>query len=388
LSVIQRNDAAGVRILIEVNSADLRIGAVNDALDLAELAGPAGAQFMICGTLSDELRSEAERRGMTIARGHSVEFSRRGFPAYVVDVLAWMYKLSQWRPDVVHLNYAGYGSSLARAAWQCGIPVVARAGPYLPKNPSNRWISAYLANCRAHADALLDSPLQDRVSVAGDLYRPDRVQRTMTPERPLPPKRAGVTRIVFLGQLVERKGLHVLIDALARTANSCEVLLAGGDWTSSGYPQRIKAMAGQAGPLHHWIHFENHRQDVGAVLTTADVFVLPSLSEARPRSIIEAMSLGVAVIGSDAGGIPSLIAHDQTGLLVPAGDAQSLANAIDLLASSPELRRRLGSAARDYVERECRADRTAREYLNVYHRVIAQRRGAPGPRSALESTGV
>lgn len=377
-----------MRILIEVNSADLRIGAVNDALDLAELAGPAGAQFIICGTLSAELRAEAERRGMTIAHGRSREFSRRAFPAYVADVVSWMYRLWQWRPDVVHLNYAGYGSSLACAAWQCGIPVVARSGPYLPKNPSNRWISAYLANCRAHADSLLDSALRDRVSVAGDLYRPDRVQRTMTPERPLPPPREGVTRIVFLGQLVERKGLHVLIDALARTRSKCEVLLAGGDWASSGYPQRIKAMASQAGPLNHRIYFENHRQDVGAVLSTADVFVLPSLSEARPRSIIEAMSLGVAVIGSDAGGIPSLITHDETGLIVPAGDPQKLADAIDRLASSPELRRRLGTAARAYVERECRADRTAREYLNVYQRVIAQRRGAPGRPSALESTGV
>ena len=387
MNAIQRNDAAGVRILIEVNSADLRIGAVNDALDLAELSAPAGARFLICGTLSDDLRKEAERRGMTIAHGRSQEFSRRGFPAYAVDVATWMFRLMQWRPDVVHLNYAGYGSSLARAAWQCGIPVVARAGPYHPKNPANRWIAAYLANCRAHADALLESPLRDRVTVAGDLYRPDRVQRTMTPERPLPIASEGMIRLVFLGQLVERKGLHVLIDALARTRCKCEVLLAGGDWTSGGYPQRIKAMAAQAGPLNHRIHFENHRQDIGAVLSTADVFVLPSLSEARPRSIIEAMSLGLAVIGSDAGGIPSLIAHDQTGLIVPAGDPQGLADAIDRMAASPELRRRLGAAARAYVERECRADRTAREYLNVYHRVIAQRRGAPGPRSALESTG-
>jgi glycosyltransferase involved in cell wall biosynthesis len=74
-------------------------------------------------------------------------------------------------------------------------------------------------------------------------------------------------------------------------------------------------------------------------------------------------------------------------LIVPAGDPQALADAIDRLSASPELRRRLGKAARAYVERECRADRTAREYLNVYRRLIAQRGGAPGPRSALE-TGV
>ena len=55
------------------------------------------------------------------------------------------------------------------------------------------------------------------------------------------------------------------------------------------------------------------------MLTTADVFVLPSLSEARPRSIIEAMSLGLPVVATCVGGIPSLVVHDETGLLVPAG---------------------------------------------------------------------
>jgi glycosyltransferase involved in cell wall biosynthesis len=386
MSANRAHDSAGLRILIEVNSSDLRIGAVNDALDLAELAGDAGARFLLCGDLGDELRREAEGRGMTIVHGRSREFSRRGLPRYAADVMAWMIRLSQWRPDVVHLNYAGYGSSLARAAWQCNIPVVARAGPYLPDNPSNRWIAAYLANCRAHADSLLASPLRDRVTVTGDLYRPDRVQRTLTPERPIPPLRPGVARIVFLGQLVERKGLHILVEALARTTGACELLLAGGDWMSEGYPQRIQAMAAAAGLLDR-IHFENHRQDVGALLTTADIFVLPSLSEARPRSIIEAMSLGVAVIGSDAGGIPSLITHDQNGVIVAAGDASSLAQAIDRLVASPELRRRLGAAARAYVERDCRADRTALEYLTVYRRITAQRRGAPGRRSALETTG-
>lgn len=379
--------AVRLRILIEVNSSDLRIGAVNDALDLAELAHPAGASFLICGAINDDLRREAVQRGMTVVNGRSREFSRRAVVGYAAEVLTWMVRLARCRPDVVHLNYAGYGSSLARAAWQCGIPVVARAGPYLAKNPSNRWISAHLANCGAHAASLLASPLRDRVTVTGDLYRPDRLRRTMTPERALPAARPGVTRIVFLGQLVERKGLHVLIEALAHTTSACELLLAGGDWRADGYPQQIKASATRAGLLDR-IHFENYRQDVGAVLATADIFVLPSLSEARPRSLIEAMSLGLPVIGSDAGGIPSLITHDQTGLIVPAGDSVRLAQALDRLAASQELRRRLGAAARAYVERECCAERTALEYLRVYQRVIDQRRAAPGRRSALESTGV
>ena len=338
---------------------------------------------MLCGPLTPEFCAEAQRRGIQTSNARSRTFSRRGLGPYAVDVLAWMARLAWWRPDVVHLNYSGYGPSLACAAWRCDVPVVGRAGgAYIAGNPSNRWVSAYAANCRAHAEALLASPLGDRVAVTGDLFRPDRVRSSMALERALPPKRAGVARVTFLGQLVERKGLHVLIEALSRTQSACELLLAGGDWEAPGYPQRLKAMAAEAG-LSSRIHFQNHRQDVGAVLSDADVFVLPSLAEARPRSIIEAMSLGVPVVASDAGGIPSLVAHDETGLLVAAGDSGALALALDRIVESQDLRDRLGAAAKAYAERECRAERTANEYVGLYRRLVAERPGAPDRRPVL-----
>jgi glycosyltransferase involved in cell wall biosynthesis len=374
------------RVLIELSAADLRIGAVNDALDLAELAAPSGATFLLCGPLTDEFCAEADRRGIATMRRSSLAFSRRAIIPYAIDVMRWAMFLAAWRPTVVHLNYAGYGPSLAYAARQCGVPVVARAGPYISGNLSNRWVSAYIANCRAHAAALLESPLRDRVAITGDLFRPDRLRSTMTLERPLPPKAPGVVRLVFLGQLVERKGLHVLMEALKGVTAPWELLLVGGDWNAGEYPQRIKQLANAAG----WgsrVIFENHRQDIGAILSTADIFVLPSLSEARPRSIIEAMSLGLPVVASDAGGIPSLITDGTTGLLSRAGDAASLADALTRLAASAGLRVRLGTAARAHAEQECRADRTAAEYLAVYDRVIDQRRGMGRP-SPVERTGV
>ena len=364
-----------LEVLIELNSADMRIGAVNDALDLAELASPAAVRFTLCGAMTDELRDEAARRGARTMGGRSRTFSRSGLPLYAADVLRWTGRLLARRPDVVHLNYADYGASLACAARLCRIPVVARAGPFIASNPSNRWVAAYVGNCRAHAADLLDSPLADRVVVTGDLFRPDRVRSTIALERPLPPRRTGVARVVFLGQIVERKGLHVLIEAFARLRVSCELLIVGGHWSAPGYPERVKALARDAG-LSGRICFENHRQDVGAVLSTADIFVLPSLSEARPRSIIEAMSLGIPVVASEVGGIPSLVVHEETGLLVPPGDAASLAEALDRLARSSFLRERLGEAARCRAHTECRPDRTAFEYAALYRRLVAERSAA------------
>ena len=182
-----------------------------------------------------------------------------------------------------------------------------------------------------------------------------------------------MVRVVFLGQLVERKGLDVLIEAFARVDAPGELLIAGGDWSASGYPERLRTLARKLGVADR-IHFENHRQDVGAVLSTADIFVLPSRSDARPRSIIEAMSLGLPVVATDVGGIPSLVLHEQTGLLVPAEDAGALAAAIARLIHSPDVRARMGAAGRRYAEQACRPDLTALEYVGLYRRLAGDKR--------------
>ena len=186
-----------------------------------------------------------------------------------------------------------------------------------------------------------------------------------------------MVRIVFLGQLVERKGLDVLIEAFARVGPPAELLIAGGDWSASGYPEQLRTLAHQLGVADR-IHFENHRQDVGAVLNTADIFVLPSRSDARPRSIIEAMSLGIPVVASDVGGIPSLVLHEQSGLLVPAEDAGALAAALARLIQSPQLRERMGAAGRVHAGQACRPDLTALEYVGLYRRLLAGELQLPG----------
>jgi glycosyltransferase involved in cell wall biosynthesis len=358
-----------LHVLIEMNNADLRIGAVNDALDLAELAAPTGVRFTIAGPLTNAFAREAANRGASTFEASSRPFSRRELPLYAFDVARWLVRLRRHNPDVLHVNYASYGPSSACAARLLRIPVIGRPGPFLAGNPSNSWISAYAANCRAHGEDLFASPLADRVVVTGDLLRLDRLRATRQPIAPLPPKRAGVVRALFLGQLVERKGLHVLVDAFAKACAGAELLIVGGDWSAPGYPQRLQAMARERGIEGH-VRFINHRTDIGALLQTADIFVLPSLSEARPRSVIEAMSAGVPVIASATGGLPSLVTHERTGLLVPPGDVDHLASALNRLIPSAAARKRLGDAGRDAVEQQCRPERTAREYVALYRRVI------------------
>lgn len=384
-------EAAGdLHVLVALSSADLRIGAVNDALDLAELSAPHGARFTMCGALTPAFCAEAAKRGAATLEATTRPFSRREFPLYAWDVVRWLRRLRRLRPDVVHLNYPGFGPSLAAAARLTRIPLVARAGPVVKSNPCMRWVDAYVANCQPQAAELLASAAADRVVVAGDLFRPDRIASTMTLVRPLPARRDGLPRIVFLGQIVERKGIHVLIEAMAHLRGAAELLLVGGDWSGPGYAADLRALAIERG-VDQVATFENHRGDVAAILSTADVLVLPSLSEARPRTIIEAMFLGVPVVASNVGGIPGLVADGETGLLVPAGDPRALADALGRLVASPHLRHLMGAAAKRRAAREFDPERTALQYLRLYRSLTrAPRAGArriAGPERASASRG-
>jgi glycosyltransferase involved in cell wall biosynthesis len=90
------------------------------------------------------------------------------------------------------------------------------------------------------------------------------------------------------------------------------------------------------------------------------------------------MLLGLPVVASDVGGIPSLVVHDETGLLVPPGDVDRLAAALDTLVGSPMLRQRFGEAGRRRARAECQPDRTAAEYVGLYRRLAAGVRASAG----------
>jgi hypothetical protein len=376
-----------LHVLMELSSSDLRIGAVNDAIDLAALARPHGVHFTFVGPIDEKFAAAAARNGAEVLPAGSRVFSRSGLPLYALDVARWLQRLAVIRPDIVHLNYSGYGPSLACAAHLCGIPVAGRAsGAFIENNPSNRWIATLLANCAPQAGQLLASPLAPRVVVTGDLFRPARISG-------IDRRRIGMRapRILFLGQLVERKGLHILIEAFVRMVVDAELWLVGGDWEAGEYPARIRAAIESLG-IGSRVTLLNHRENVAPLLQQADIFVLPSLSEARPRSILEAMLAELPVVASDVGGIPTVVEHEASGLLVPPSDPSALADALDRLAASEATRIRLGKAGRQYVEQECQPERTAGKYVDTYRAMIANARLArrqlygAGPLSRLRLT--
>ncbi len=99
------------------------------------------------------------------------------------------------------------------------------------------------------------------------------------------------------------------------------------------------------------VHFCGRRLDIPAILADADLKVLASDWEGLPAAILEAMAAGRAVVASQVGGVPELVVHEETGLLVPPQDVAALAEALSRLIQSTLWRRTLGAAGRARVQR-------------------------------------
>lgn len=121
------------------------------------------------------------------------------------------------------------------------------------------------------------------------------------------------------------------------------------------------------------VRFLGFRDDVVPLLRSADLFVLSSYLEGLGTSVLDAMAAGLPVVATEVGGVPEIVRHETTGLLVPPRDPDALARAMALLAADPELRARMGARGREFA-REFGADRTAAATRRLYLELL---RGAP-----------
>jgi glycosyltransferase involved in cell wall biosynthesis len=112
---------------------------------------------------------------------------------------------------------------------------------------------------------------------------------------------------------------------------------------------------------------------VPQLLAESDVFVLSSRSEGFPVSILEAMAAGLPVVASDVGGVSEAVVDDETGLLVPPGDAAALAAALERLARDPDLAARLGDAGFRRLRERFSWDAILKRWEQVYAAALHRR---------------
>ena len=176
----------------------------------------------------------------------------------------------------------------------------------------------------------------------------------------------GIDRpIVFTpARLHSQKGHMYLLEAAALVPDALFVLAGDGPERD-----RLEAFARRLG-IEGRVRFLGHRRDIPQLLASCDLFVLPSLYEGLPVTVLEAMAAGKPVVATDIGGTDEAVMHGATGLLVPPGSPVDLATAIRTLLSDQRLAARLAEAGRAWAVQEFSSASMVRGVTRVYDELI------------------
>ena len=175
-------------------------------------------------------------------------------------------------------------------------------------------------------------------------------------------------------QLIPRKGHDVLLEAVAALKDrwpQLRVLIMGKGPLGTSVAQQIEAMG-----LEERVHCVGFLTDIEAVLPHLAFLVHPARTEGLGVALLQAASAGLAVIASRAGGMPEAVLDEETGLLIPPGDAQALVAAMERLLNDPVLADDYGAAGRRRMADEFSIDAMAAGNLSIYRRLINLRRDA------------
>jgi glycosyltransferase involved in cell wall biosynthesis len=192
------------------------------------------------------------------------------------------------------------------------------------------------------------------------------------------PRRENIT-VLYVGRFEQRKGCDLLFVALRevhRQLPAVHAVMMGAVTPELEAPLEafLAENAGWASYLGSLPQAEVFQQ-----MSQADILVLPSRSDALPRALIEALSLGVPQVATRVGGIPEIVEDGVTGLLVESEHTDALAAAILRLCRSPEMRAEMARASRERAMQKFEVDRV----MTQYDRVLRALAEGESPRQAL-----
>jgi glycosyltransferase involved in cell wall biosynthesis len=193
--------------------------------------------------------------------------------------------------------------------------------------------------------------------------------------------------IVFTNAGRPHRGVEVLLRAMLivkRRYPEATLRLAGHIGTQSGYDRFLRRTIADSG-LANSVELLGYLDADGLAreLRRAHAFAAPSFVDNSPNSLCEAMQVGIPCVATYTGGIPSLVTHEETGLLAPPGDAPLLADAILRIFDDDDLATRLGASARAVALERHAPERVVSQLLNAYEDVIARSRNETERRTEL-----
>jgi glycosyltransferase involved in cell wall biosynthesis len=269
--------------------------------------------------------------------------------------------LDELAPDVVHAqDTLGYGYVSLRVARREPVVVsihgIVRETRKLVQRPRDRlqvtvagvWLerycvrnAKYLVQPTRYPEEYFDGELRGRIVDVGNA-----VSDAFFAVEPAPVR----GRVLFVGGVTDGKRVLDLVEAIARVRVAApDVTLRVAGPPSEPYAQRVAERIAELG-----------------LGDCASVFVLPSAQETSPMVIAEAMAAGVPVVATRVGGVPYLVDHGATGLLVDVGDLDALADRIAALVGDDDLRRAFGRTARSRASERYRPVEVAARVRAVY----------------------
>jgi glycosyltransferase involved in cell wall biosynthesis len=350
----------------------------DDGVPVHELDAP-GREFDVYRTETYWVGYTWAVLGALRSLGATRPFDVIDFPDYAAEGFAFQLDRQEDDPTavVVHLH-GSLGMFSERIGWPEATDRLHRVGIFmedLAMQAADRLLAA------SHSIAELTAT---RTGISLDLL--DVVEGAVDtevfspPPRPRPPREE--LRLLFVGNVVANKGVWTVLDAFLRLApqNPGLTLWVAGR-ADDGIDKELRARVTQAGLGERvtLLGFVEHEQ-LPELYRSADMLVVPSHYEGGlGMAYLEAMACGLPVIAGAAGGAAEAIQHDRSGILLQTGGAQEAAEAaaaIQRLLGDPELRARLGAAARASVRERFSMERYATRVAEGYERAIERRRAS------------
>ncbi len=296
---------------------------------------------------------------------HRVEYLPDGDDT--IQAAAMLDVLGNARPIAFHGYFAHRPAAVAaRAADALGVPygfsVHAKDGRKVPapqlRERGHRARCVIACNTDAHHEMA-------RLGVSARLV-PHGVNVARFAPAPLPAHAS--LQILAVGRLVQKKGFHILLEALALMQSPWTLRIVGDG--PEGASLRARAAALDIGRRISWYGSCSHA-DLPDLYADAHVVAVPSVvddtgdRDGLPNVVLEALASERAVVATRVGGIEAAIADGDTGLLVLPGDARALADAIETLARNQPLARALALRGRRMVERQYNVDTCALQFIQI-----------------------
>ncbi|MEW6685312.1 MAG: glycosyltransferase family 4 protein [Candidatus Edwardsbacteria bacterium] len=286
----------------------------------------------------------------------------------------WLWKI---RPEIVHLHYLYTDLSILACLPTKNLLISCFGTDLIPLNHKEKvwrkWVrrillrsakiiivdSKFLADYLHQYSYLKDKVITIPLGVDLDFFKPINWQR----------KRSSLIRLCVTKQLEVKYGHQFLLQALRQVVEKfphLKLLICN----EGSEENSLKALTEKLN-LSNYVEFLGwlSEEKIRDCLAESDIFVLPSLRESFPVSVMEAMSMELPVIATRVGSVPELVLHGKTGILIKPKDVTELREAISKLIKNPELRMIMGKQGRRLVEEKYDCQDCLRKLKTLYEMI-------------------